>query len=86
LVADIEGGRYDENRVLRRIFGPKGDEVKGEWRRLHNEELNGLYTQYFWGDKSRRMRWSGYVAYGGEERHIHGFSGEPCWKESTWKT
>jgi hypothetical protein len=33
-----------ENRVLRRIFGPKGDEVRGEWRKLHNEELNDLYT------------------------------------------
>jgi hypothetical protein len=47
LVADTEGGsrlRVFENRVLRRIFGPKSDEVKGEWRKLHNEELNDLYS------------------------------------------
>jgi hypothetical protein len=48
LVADIEGGEpglsVSENRVLRRIFGPKRDEVTGEWRKLHNEELNNLYS------------------------------------------
>jgi len=47
-----------ENMVLRRIFGPKRDEVTGEWRRLHNEELNDLYfsPNVVWVIKSRRMR------------------------------
>jgi len=47
LVADIEGGtrlRVFENMVLRRVFGPKRDEVTGEWRKLHNEELRDLYS------------------------------------------
>jgi hypothetical protein len=50
--------RVFENRVLRRIFGPKRDEVTGEWRRLHNEELNDLYSSpnIIRGIKSRRMR------------------------------
>jgi hypothetical protein len=53
-----------ENRVLRRIFGPKRDEVTGDWRRLHNEELNGLYssTNIIRMIKSRRMKWAGHVA------------------------
>jgi hypothetical protein len=57
-----------ENRVLRRIFGPKRDEVTGEWRKLHNEEL------YSWPSiigiiKSRRMRWTGHIARMGEKRN-----------------
>jgi len=56
--------------VLRRIFGPKRDEVTGEWRRLHNEELNDLYSSpnIVRVIKSRRMSWAGHVARMGEER------------------
>jgi hypothetical protein len=59
-----------ENRVLRWIFGPKRDEVTGEWRRLHNEELNDLYSppNSIRVIKSRRMRWAGHVARMGEGR------------------
>jgi hypothetical protein len=53
-----------ENRVLRRIFGPKRDEVMGEWRKLHNKELHDLYSSpsIIRIIKSRRMRWAGHVA------------------------
>jgi hypothetical protein len=53
-----------ENRVLRRIFGPKNDEVTGEWGKLHNEELRGLYSSpsIIRIMKSRRMKWAGHVA------------------------
>jgi hypothetical protein len=53
-----------ENSVLRKIFGHKTDEVTGEWERLHNEELNGLYSSpnIIWIIKSRRMRWAGHAA------------------------
>ena len=56
--------RVFENRVLRRIFGPKRDEVTGEFRKLHNEELNNLYSSpnIVRVIKSRRMRWAGHVA------------------------
>ena len=56
--------RVFENGVLRRIFGPKRDEVTGEWRKLHNEELKGLYSSpnIVGVIKSRRMRWAGHVA------------------------
>jgi hypothetical protein len=50
--------RVLENRTLRRIFGPRRDEVAGEWSELHNEEINGLYSpNSIWVIKSRRMRW-----------------------------
>ena len=61
--------RVFENMVLR-IFGPRRDEVTGEWRRLHNDELNDLYSSpnIVRVNKSRRMRWAGHVARMGEER------------------
>jgi len=56
--------RVFENMVLRRIFGPRRDKVMGEWRRLHNEELNDLCSSpsIVWVIKLRRMRWAGHVA------------------------
>jgi hypothetical protein len=65
-----------ENRVLR-IFGPKRDEVRREWRKLHNEELNDLYSSLSRAVKSRRMRWAGHVAHMGERRDIQGVGGKP---------
>jgi hypothetical protein len=66
LVVHIEAEhwlRVFENRVLRRIFGPKGDEITGEWRKLHNEGHNDLYSPYIVRViKSRRTRWAGQVA------------------------
>jgi len=65
--------RVFENRVLRRIFGPWRDEVTGEWRRLHNEELYVLYSSpnIVRVIKSRRMRWAGHVARMGAERGVY---------------
>ena len=68
-----------ENRVLRKIYGPQGNKVTGEWRKLHNGELTDLYSSpnIVRVIKSRKMRWAGYVArIGGEERRIQGFGGE----------
>jgi hypothetical protein len=61
-----------ENRVLRRIFGPKRDEVIGGWRTLHDEELHDLYCSpsIIGMIKSRRMRWVGHVTRMGENRNI----------------
>jgi len=68
--------RVFENRVLR-IFGPKRDEVTGEWKKLHNEELNYLYSSpnIVLVIKSRRMRWVGHVARAGRREVYTGF----CW-------
>ena len=65
--------RVFENMVLRRIFGPRRDEVRGKWRRLHNEELNDLYfsPNIVRVIKSRRMRGTGHVVCMGEERGVY---------------
>ena len=75
-----------ENMVLRRIFGPRKDEVTGEWRRLHNEELNDLYSSpnIVRVIKSRRMRWVGHVARMGEERGCIGSWWENRRKRDHW--
>ena len=59
--------------MLRRIFGPRRDEVTGDWRRLHNEEINDLYSSpnIVRVIKSRRMGWAGHVARMGEERGVY---------------
>jgi hypothetical protein len=77
---------FDENRVLRRIFGPKRDEVTGEWRKLHNEELNDLYCSpnIVRVMKLRRMGWAGHVA---ERRGVYRvFVGKPKGKRPFWET
>ena len=65
--------RMFENKVLRRIFGPKRDMVTGGWRKLHNEKLNNLYTStnIVWVIKLRRISWAGHVAHKGERRDIN---------------
>jgi hypothetical protein len=65
--------KVSENRVLRRVFGPKRDEVTGEWRKLYKEELNDMYSlpNIVRVVKSRRMRWVGHVARMGEGRGVH---------------
>ena len=62
-----------EHRVLRRVFEPKSDEVRQEWKTLHNEELSDLYSSpnIVRVVKSRRMRWAGHVARMGERRGVH---------------
>jgi len=76
--------RVFENMVLRRIFGPIRDEVTGEWRRLHNEELNDLYysPNIVRVIKSRRMKWAGHVAHMGEGVY-RALVGETEGKETT---
>jgi len=74
--------RVFQNKVLRRIFGPRSDEVTGEWRRLHNEEVNVLYCSpnIVRVIKWRRMRWAGHVARMGEERGMNRvLVGKPEW-------
>ena len=77
-----------ENMVLRRIFGPRREEVTEEWRRLHNEELNDLYSSpsIVRVIKTRRMRWAGHVAHMGEERGCIGSWWGTGGKETTGET
>jgi len=77
--------RVFEKMVLRRMFGPRRDEVTGEWRRLHNEELNDLYSSpnIVRAIKWRGMRWAGHVARMGEEREVYRETGG---KETTGET
>ena len=75
-----------ENMVLRRIFGPRRDKVMREWRKLHNKELNDMYSSpnIVRVIKSRRMRWAGHVAHMGEERGVYRvWVGETGGKETT---
>ena len=76
MVADIEGGprlRVFENRVLRIVLGIRRDEVTGEWRKLHNEELRDLYSlpNIVQVAKTIRMKWAEHVAHVGEGRGVH---------------
>jgi hypothetical protein len=76
VVSNIKGGAQTEvfeNRVLRRRFGPKRDEVTGEWRKLHKGELHNLYStpDIIRQIKLRRMRWAGHVAHMGEGRNVY---------------
>jgi hypothetical protein len=74
--------------VLRRVFGPKRDEVTGEWRNVHNEELNNLYSSpsIVRVVKSRRMRWAGHVARMGSKEGCTGCCGETGGKEAVGET
>jgi hypothetical protein len=71
--------RVFENRVFKRIFGPKRDEVTGDWRKLHNEKLHGLYStpSIVRVIKGRRIRWAGHVARMGEVRGVYILVGRP---------
>jgi hypothetical protein len=74
-----------ENRVLRRIFGHKRDEVTGEWRKLHNGELHNLYSSpdIIRQIKSKRMRWAGHVARMGERRNVYRVFGGKARRKET---
>jgi hypothetical protein len=75
--------------VLRKIFGPKGDEVTGRWRKLHNEELHNVHSSpnAIRMMKSRRMRWAGHVArIGGEGERMYDIGVKARRKENTRKT
>ncbi|KAJ4435581.1 hypothetical protein ANN_18197 [Periplaneta americana] len=73
-----------ENKVLRKIFGAKRDEVTGEWRKLHNTELHALYSSpnIIRNIKSRRLRWAGHVARMGESRNAYSVSWETGGKKT----
>jgi hypothetical protein len=80
--------RVFENMVLRRIFGPRRDEVTGEWRRLHNEEINDLHSSpnIVRVIKWRRMRWAGQGERIGGEGGVKGLGGETGGKDATGET
>jgi len=77
-----------ENRVLRRIFGSKRDKVRGERRKINNEELNDLYSSsnIVQVIKSRRMRWVGHVARMGERRGVYRLLVRKPEEKTTWET
>jgi hypothetical protein len=78
-----------EKRVLRRIFASKRDELKLEWRKLHKEELNHLYSSpnYYSGDQIEKNEMGRTCSTSeGEDRCIKDFGGETCGLETTWKT
>jgi hypothetical protein len=78
-----------ETKVLRRIFGPKRDEVTGEWRKFHNEDLRDVDSSpnIIRMIKSRRMKWAWNIAQmGGEEDHVQVIGGKARGKETTKKT
>jgi len=86
---EVRRQKVSDNRALRRIFGLKREEVTGEWRRLHNEELYDLYCSpnITRVSKSRKMRWTGHVASMGRRRgEYRGLVGKPEGKETNWKT
>jgi hypothetical protein len=77
--------RVFQNRVFGRVLGPKRDEVTGDWRKLHNEEISDLYSlpNMLWVVKSRRMRWAEHVACSSEKRGVYRFLvGRPEGKRS----
>jgi hypothetical protein len=78
-IRDRNHTKLFENRVLRRIFGPKRGEVTGEWRKLHNEDLHDLYSSpiIIRIMKARRMRWTGHVARMGENIIPYLLMGKP---------
>jgi hypothetical protein len=84
---EVQKLRVFENRVLRRIFGPKRDEVTGEWSKLHNEELHNMYSS---PDIIRQVKANkvGEACSTHErgEKSVHGFGGKARNKETTWKT
>ena len=80
--------RLFENRVLKRVFGRKRDEVTGDWRKLHSEELTDLYCSpnIIRGTKSKRLRWAGHVERMGEGKGLYRVLVGKCGgKETTWE-